>query len=43
MKLAYHIWTSIEQSPIDYVNTGFPSTGSSRDLSLLIVEKGIKI
>lgn len=23
MKIAYYIWTLIEQSPINYVNTGF--------------------
>lgn len=43
MKLAYSIWTSIEQSPIDYVNIGFTSTEGSGDCSLKIAEEGKNI
>ncbi len=43
MKLAYHIGTPIEQSPIDYVNTEFTSTVGSRDWSLSIDDEGNKI
>jgi hypothetical protein len=43
MKIAYHIWTPIEQSPIDYVNTEFTSTVGSRDWSLRIAKEGITI
>ena len=43
MKIAYHIWTLIEESPIDYVNTEFTSPVGSRNWFLSIGKEGIKI